>query len=46
LNIIQYDGPLSVEIADSGMDRLKAAEEAAGLIKCLNFEPPPENRAS
>lgn len=46
LNIIQYDGPLSIEIADAGMDRLKAAEEAAGFIKRLNFEPPPENRPS
>lgn len=46
LNTIQYDGPLSVEIADGGMDRLKAAEEAAGFLKRLNFEPPPENRTS
>lgn len=44
LNSIHYQGALSVEIADAGMDRLKAAEEAVEFTKRLNFESPPENR--
>jgi len=44
LNSMHYQGPLSVEIADTGMDRLKAAEETVEFIQRLNFEPPPENR--
>lgn len=38
LNQIGYDGPLSVEWEDSGMDRVYGATEACEFIKRYNFE--------
>jgi len=39
LNRIGYDGPLSVEWEDSGMDREHGAQEACNFVKSLDFEP-------
>jgi sugar phosphate isomerase/epimerase len=39
LNAHGYDGPLSVEWEDSGMDRLDGAAEACAYVKKLNFKP-------
>jgi sugar phosphate isomerase/epimerase len=39
LNQAGYDGPLSVEWEDSGMDREHGAREAAEFLKKLDFEP-------
>jgi sugar phosphate isomerase/epimerase len=39
LNQIGYDGPLSVEWEDSGMDREHGAREAAEFCKNLDFQP-------
>jgi sugar phosphate isomerase/epimerase len=39
LNRIGYDGPLSVEWEDNGMDREFGAPEAASFVKKLNFPP-------
>lgn len=39
LNQIGYDGPLSVEWEDSGMDRLFGAKEACQFVKKINFSP-------
>ncbi len=39
LNEINYDGPLSVEWEDSGMDREHGAREACQFVKKLDFEP-------
>ena len=39
LNAIQYDGPLSVEWEDSGMDREHGAAEAVKFVKEVDFEP-------
>ena len=39
LNVINYDGPLSVEWEDSGMDREAGAKEAAEFVKKLDFQP-------
>jgi sugar phosphate isomerase/epimerase len=39
LNEVGYDGPLSVEWEDSGMDREFGAAEAAGFVKNLDFAP-------
>ena len=39
LNAISYNGPLSVEWEDSGMDREAGAEEAAQFCKNVDFEP-------
>jgi len=39
LNEIGYQGPLSVEWEDSGMDRDHGAKEACELVKKLDFEP-------
>ena len=39
LNDIGYDGPLSVEWEDSGMDRIYGASEAAAYVKKINFPP-------
>ena len=39
LNDIRYDGPLSVEWEDSGMDREYGAAEAYQFVKKLNFRP-------
>src|SRR5262249_18697957 len=39
LNEIGYDGPLSVEWKDSGMNRDYGAEDACKFVKRLDFEP-------
>jgi sugar phosphate isomerase/epimerase len=39
LNEIGYDGPLSVEWEDSGMDREAGAAEAASFLKKIDFKP-------
>jgi sugar phosphate isomerase/epimerase len=39
LNSINYDGPLSIEWEDSGMDRFHGAEEAAAFTKRIDFKP-------
>jgi sugar phosphate isomerase/epimerase len=39
LNEINYQGPLSVEWEDSGMDREHGAREAAEFVKRLDFSP-------
>ncbi len=39
LNQIGYDGPLSVEWEDSGMDREHGAEEACEFVKNVDFKP-------
>ncbi len=39
LNVIGYQGPLSVEWEDSGMDRDHGAAEAAEFVKKLDFAP-------
>jgi sugar phosphate isomerase/epimerase len=40
LNQIGYDGPISVEWEDAGMDRLHGAPESLGHLRKLLFEPP------
>ena len=39
LNHIGYDGPLSVEWEDAGMDRVHGARESAAFVRRLDFEP-------
>jgi sugar phosphate isomerase/epimerase len=39
LNRIGYDGPLSVEWEDSGMDREHGAKEACEFVKRIDFKP-------
>lgn len=39
LNRIGYDGPLSVEWEDAGMDRAHGARESAEFVRRLDFEP-------
>jgi len=39
LNRIGYDGPLSVEWEDSGMDREQGAREACAFVRSVDFEP-------
>jgi sugar phosphate isomerase/epimerase len=39
LNRIGYDGPLSVEWEDSGMDREHGAAEAAAFVRKMDFPP-------
>ena len=39
LNDIGYDGPLSVEWEDSGMDREHGAAEACAFVNSVDFEP-------
>lgn len=39
LNAHGYDGPLSVEWEDSGMDRIHGATEACAFVKKMNFKP-------
>lgn len=39
LNRVGYDGPLSVEWEDSGMDREHGAAEAAAFVKKVDFAP-------
>jgi sugar phosphate isomerase/epimerase len=41
LNAIRYDGPLSVEWSDAGMDRDFGAEEACKFVKRLDFPQAP-----
>jgi sugar phosphate isomerase/epimerase len=40
LNEMGYDGPISIEWEDSGMDRELGAPEALEYIRKLNFDPP------
>jgi hypothetical protein len=40
LNTIGYDGPISVEWEDAGMDRLVGAPEALALVRRLAFDAP------
>jgi sugar phosphate isomerase/epimerase len=40
LNAADYDGPLSVEFSDAGMQREAGAEEACRFVKRLDFERP------
>lgn len=39
LNRIGYDGPLSIEWEDAGMDREQGAEEACAAVKAMDFAP-------
>jgi sugar phosphate isomerase/epimerase len=39
LNRIGYEGPLSVEWEDSGMDRIHGGREAAAYVREIDFEP-------
>jgi sugar phosphate isomerase/epimerase len=39
LNRAGYDGPLSVEWEDSGMDREHGAEEACAFVNSVDFKP-------
>ncbi len=39
LNQIGYDGPLSIEWEDSGMDRVFGGTEACEFTKQINFSP-------
>lgn len=39
LNDANYNGPLSVEWEDSGMDRIFGATEACAFVKKINFRP-------
>ncbi|MGI5322677.1 sugar phosphate isomerase/epimerase family protein [Actinomadura nitritigenes] len=41
LNAIGYDGPISVEWEDAGMDRLQGAPEALEFVRALNAMEPP-----
>jgi len=40
LNAIGYDGPISVEWEDAGMDRLIGAPEALSFVRRMAFDPP------
>ena len=39
LNAVKYDGPLSVEWEDIGMDREAGAEEACEFVRSVDFKP-------
>jgi sugar phosphate isomerase/epimerase len=39
LNRIGYNGPLSIEWEDAGMDRVQGARESAAFVRRLDFEP-------
>ena len=39
LNRIKYQGPLSIEWEDGGMDREHGAAEACAFVKEVDFEP-------
>ena len=39
LNRMGYDGPLSVEWEDAGMDRVHGATESAAFVRGVDFEP-------
>jgi len=41
LNSIGYDGPISVEWEDAGMDRLVGAPDALAFIRALTTIEPP-----
>ncbi|MEU5881868.1 sugar phosphate isomerase/epimerase family protein [Spirillospora sp. NPDC047279] len=41
LNAIGYDGPISIEWEDAGMDRLQGAPEALEYVRALNSITPP-----
>jgi sugar phosphate isomerase/epimerase len=40
LNTIGYEGPISIEWEDAGMDRLRGAPEALEFVRSQLFEPP------
>ncbi|MGW0720258.1 sugar phosphate isomerase/epimerase, partial [Streptomyces sp. NPDC002778] len=40
LRSIDYQGPISVEWEDAGMDRLQGAPEALARLKAYDFDPP------
>jgi sugar phosphate isomerase/epimerase len=40
LNAAHYDGPLSIEWEDIGMDREAGAKEACAFVKAVDFQPP------
>ncbi|HTX00481.1 MAG TPA: sugar phosphate isomerase/epimerase family protein [Acidimicrobiales bacterium] len=40
LNAIGYDGPISIEWEDSGMDRERGAPESLEFVRRLSFDPP------
>ncbi|MDA2812412.1 sugar phosphate isomerase/epimerase [Nocardiopsis sp. RSe5-2] len=40
LNRIGYDGPVSIEWEDAGMDRLQGAAEAVAFVRSNLFDPP------
>jgi sugar phosphate isomerase/epimerase len=40
LNTIGYDGPISVEWEDAGMDRMVGAPEALAFVRSLAFDQP------
>jgi sugar phosphate isomerase/epimerase len=40
LNAARYDGPLSIEWEDIGMDREAGAREACAYVKQVDFRPP------
>jgi sugar phosphate isomerase/epimerase len=40
LRSIDYQGPVSVEWEDAGMDRLQGAPEALARLKAYDFDPP------
>ncbi|MEV4415597.1 sugar phosphate isomerase/epimerase family protein [Catellatospora sp. NPDC049609] len=40
LNAIGYDGPISIEWEDAGMDRLVGAPQALQFVRSLLFDPP------
>jgi hypothetical protein len=40
LNTIGYEGPISVEWEDAGMDRLLGAPEALAFVKANLFDAP------
>jgi hypothetical protein len=40
LNAIGYDGPISIEWEDAGMDRLPGAPQALDFVRQLAFDGP------
>jgi sugar phosphate isomerase/epimerase len=40
LDAIGYQGPISIEWEDAGMDRLAGAPEALAYVRRLLFDPP------
>jgi hypothetical protein len=40
LNTIGYDGPISIEWEDAGMDRLVGAPDALEFVRRTAFDPP------